>query len=145
MQKTVAKQGGGRGQSAPRVSCMTGKFLLTCLEKRGKEKRENGEKRRKIEKGKVENLKCEEYSKSYKMRRGPLDLFFFFFFLFFSLLKTTEICFGSTKMEIFYWEKAFHARKKIIRKNGLCSLRKIFLLRPWQKTGQSKCYFFPKI
>ena len=24
----------------------------------------------------------------------------------------TKICFGSTKMEIFYWEKAFHAGKK---------------------------------
>ena len=31
-------------------------------------------------------------------------------------IKTTEICFGSTKMGIFYWEKAFHAGKKI-RKN----------------------------
>ena len=30
----------------------------------------------------------------------------------FSLLKTTEICFGSTKMGIFYQEKAFHAGKK---------------------------------
>ena len=26
--------------------------------------------------------------------------------------KTTEICFGSTKMGIFYQEKAFHKRKK---------------------------------
>ena len=33
------------------------------------------------------------------------DLFFFFFFFCFSLLKTTEICFGSTKMGIFYREK----------------------------------------
>ena len=31
----------------------------------------------------------------------------------FSLLKTTKICFVSTKMEIFYREKAFHAGKKI--------------------------------
>ena len=31
---------------------------------------------------------------------------------FLSLFKTTEICFGSTKMGIFYWEKAFHAGKK---------------------------------
>ena len=49
------------------------------------------------------------------IKRGE-DLFFFFFF-FFSLLKTTEICVGSTKMEIFYREKAFHAGKKI-RKNN---------------------------
>ena len=30
----------------------------------------------------------------------------------FSLFKTTEICFGSTKMRIFYRENAFHAGKK---------------------------------
>ena len=34
-----------------------------------------------------------------------------FFFFFFSLFKTTKICFGSTKVGIFYWEKAFHAGK----------------------------------
>ena len=47
----------GRGQSAP-PRLLTGKFLLTYREKRGKEnkeKGENGEKRRKIEKGEVEN------------------------------------------------------------------------------------------
>ena len=38
--------------------------------------------------------------------------FFFFFFFCFSLLKMTEICFGSTKIRILYWEKAFHVRKK---------------------------------
>ena len=51
------------------------------------------------------------------MKRGE-DLFFFFFFFFFflifcfSLLKTTEICFGSTKMGIFCREKASHAGEK---------------------------------
>ena len=39
--------------------------------------------------------------------------FFFFFFFCFSLLKMTKICFGSTKMGIFYREKAFHVGKKI--------------------------------
>ena len=47
------------------------------------------------------------------IKRGE-DPFFSFFFCF-SLLKTTEICFGSTKMGIFYREKAFHAGKKIRR------------------------------
>ena len=49
--------------------------------------------------------------KSYKKvkRGGP----FFFFFFCFSLLKTTEISFGSTKMGIFYQEKTFHAGKTI--------------------------------
>ena len=50
-----------------------------------------------------------EGGKSNKMRRG---LFFFFFFFCFSLFKTTKICFGSTKMGIFYQEKTFHAGKK---------------------------------
>ena len=39
------------------------------------------------------------------MRRVPF--FFFFFFFGFTLFKTTEICFGSTKMGIFYREKHF--------------------------------------
>ena len=86
---------------------MTGKFILTYREKRG---RENGEKRRKIEKGKVENWKCKEkkFKKSGNQERPFFFFFFLFFFLFFfcfSLLKTTEICSGSTKMEIFYREK----------------------------------------
>ena len=46
---------------------------------------------------KVEKLQNEERT---------FDLFF----------KTTKICFGSTKIEILYREKAFHAGKKI-RKN----------------------------
>ena len=48
------------------------------------------------------------------MRRGFCFCFvLFFLFCFFSLFKMNEICFGSTKMEIFYREKAFHAGKKI--------------------------------
>ena len=39
------------------------------------------------------------------MKRGE-DIFFF------PLLKTTKICFESTKMGISYREKAFHAGKK---------------------------------
>ena len=51
-----------------------------------------------------------EGGKSYKLRRGPLFFFFFFFCL--SLFKSTKICFGSTKKEISYPEKAFHAGEK---------------------------------
>ena len=67
---------------------------------------------RKIVKGKVEKLQNEE------------RIFFFF-----SLLKTTKICFGSTKMEIFYREKAFYAGKK---KSGKITLspQKNFPLTP---------------
>ena len=65
-----------------------------------------------------------------------LSFFFFFFFFFFLLLtfqkplefvfsKTTKICFGSTKMEIFYREKN--------QEKWLCPLRKIFLLRSYWK------------
>ena len=56
--------------------------------------------------------------KSYKKR----------FFFCFSLLKTTEICFGSTKIGIFYREKHFTSGKH--QEKLLCPLRKICLLRP---------------
>ena len=48
------------------------------------------------------------------MRIGPFSFLFFFLFFSFclSLFKTTKICFGSTKLVIFYKEKAFHAEKK---------------------------------
>ena len=69
-----------------------------------------GEKRRKILKGKVENQKWK-------------------FFFCFSLLKTTEICFESTKMGIFYREKAFHAGEKI-RKNDVAPSEKNMPVTP---------------
>ena len=95
-------QWGGGGRA------LTGKFLLAHQEKRGKEKK--GTWRRKEGKLKKGRLKIENRrDESYKIRRGPL---FFFFFFFFSLFKTTEICFGSTRMGIFYQEKSFHAGKK---------------------------------
>ena len=47
----------------------------------------------------------------------------------FSLLKTTKIYFGSTKIEIFYREKAFHAGKKI-RKNDFAPLEKFSCYSP---------------
>ena len=60
-------------------------------------------------------------SKSYKMRRG---LFFCF-----SLFKTTKICFGSTKMEIFYREKSISRREKI-RKNDFAPSEKFSCYAP---------------
>ena len=62
------------------------------------------------------------------MRRGPPPLFFFGL----SLFKSTKICFGSTKMEIFYREKAFHAAKKI-RKNDFASSEKFSCCAPGEK------------
>ena len=73
-------------------------------------------------KKKGKGWKIEKKKENCKRERGKLKMeggkvrkwfFFFFFFFCFSLFKTTKICFGSTKMEIFYQEKAFHAGKKI--------------------------------
>ena len=71
------------------------------------EKGENGEEKKENCKREGGKLKMEG-GKSSKMRRGHI----FFFFFCFSLFKTMKICFEATKMEIFYGEKAFHARKK---------------------------------
>ena len=81
--------------------------------------------RRKIEKGgklKMEGRKVTKWGEDFFLFCFVFGFFFFFVlfcfvlvFFCFSLLKPIGICFGSTKMEIFYWEKAFHARKKIRR------------------------------
>ena len=64
----------------------------------------------------------------------------------FSLSKTTEICFGSTKMGIFYREKAFHAGKKNQEKwlYPPPPPLKIFLLRPCVTSDAitHKCLYF---
>ena len=74
--------------------------------KRGKENMEKGGKWRRKE-GKLQKGRWKiemEGRKSSKMSRLP--------FFCFSLFKTMKICFGCTKMEIFYREKGFHAGKK---------------------------------
>ena len=104
--------------------------LLTYRENRGKEKRKMERKRRKMQKGKVENWKWKEL----KVKKWGDFLSFFFVSLLlfrFCLVFTFQnhwICFGSTKMGIFYREKAFNARKN--EENDFSPLRKIFLLRP---------------
>ena len=142
----------GGGECPQRL--LSGNFLLTYREKRGKEKMENGADKKEIEKGKVESENWRK--KSYKMWEdfvggcgGVCVFVFVFVFLFvclflclfvclfvclffaFSLFKTTGICFGSTKMGIFYRQKAFHDRKKS-EKMTLAPLKNI-LLRPWQQ------------
>ena len=98
----------------PKNFCWRGK------KKKGKWSRKEG----KSKKGrwKIENGR----RKSCKMRGED----FFFFFFCFSLFKTTEICFKSTKMWISYQEKAFHTSRKNQEK-WLCPLWKIFHLPPW--------------
>ena len=97
--------------------------MLTYRENRGKENREKMEqKERKKWKRKVENWKWKEEKLKKEVRT-------FFFFSRLSLFKTTEICFGSTKMGIFYQEKPFHAGKKI-RKNDFAPSEKYACYAP---------------
>ena len=109
----------------------TGKFLLTYREKEARKKgkrSENWEETKencKMEGGKLEM----EVGKEVRTFLDPF-LFLFPFFFCLSLFKTTEICFGSTKMGIFYREKSISRRGKNQEK-WLCLLRKICLLRPW--------------
>ena len=87
------------------------------------------EARKKREKGgkKVENWKRNE---------EKLENFFFFFCL--SLFKTTKICFGSTKMEIYYREKAFHAGKKKKKKKKKSGKSSLFTKRISTQRVESK-------
>ena len=102
------------------------------------------QKRRKIKKGKVEKLQNEEttffclfclflclvlFWFCFVLLCFFLVFIFFFFFFCFSLFKKTEICFGSTKMGIFYREKAFHAGKKI-KKNDFAPSEKYSCYAP---------------
>ena len=108
---------GGRGRVPPDSSY---REISVDLPGKGREGKK-GKRRRKEGKStkgrsKIENGRGE----SYKMRRGH-----FFFFFCFSLFKTTEICFESTKLGIFYREKAFQAGKKLRRITFLPSLKNI--------------------
>ena len=96
---------GNRGQSAPPPETSDREISADVP---GKKKRQGKmeQKRRKIIKGKVENWKLQ------KEERIFFFFFFFFFFFSFLLFKTTEICFGSTKMGIFYREKSISYRGK---------------------------------
>ena len=96
---------GAQGGRMPPGDFWLGNFWWPTGNKRGKEKREKGWKLRKKE-GKL-------YKGRWKFRKWWEDPFFFFCS---SLFEPTKICCESTKMEIFYREKAFYSGKKI-RKN----------------------------
>ena len=55
--------------------------------------------------------KCKSEGENTKMENE--QRIFFFFFFFFSLLETTEICLGSTKMKIYTGKKSISRREKI--------------------------------
>ena len=95
---------------------------MTYREKRGKRENEEEKKEnRETEGGKLGKI-ANGMRKSNKMRRGP-------FFLAFHFSKPLTFVFGSTKMGIFYREKAFHTRKKI-RKNDSAPSEKYSPLTP---------------
>ena len=100
---------GAGGQSAPRDFWL-GNF---CWRIGKKEARKKGKRGENWEEKKEKKENCEREGGKLELEVGK-----FFFFFCFSLLKTTEICFGSTKIRIFYREKAFHVGKKI-RQNSL--------------------------
>ena len=111
-----------RGGRVPPRDFWPGNFCWRIGKKKARKKGKMGENWEE----KVENWKWKQEN----VRKRGEDLFFFFFFFFcFSLLKTTKICFGSTKMGIFYREKAFHAGKKI-RKNDFAPSEKYACYAP---------------
>ena len=81
------KQNLGEGDRVLPPTLLTRKFL-TYQENRSKEKMENGEEKKKNRKREDGNWKWKEEKIQNEER----------FSFFFSLVKTTEICFGSTKM-----------------------------------------------
>ena len=123
------RRGGGGGQGAEYPPEISDRQIFADVSRKKRQgKKGKGvkieKKKRKIVKGKVGNWK------SYKEKGDDLFFFFFFFFFFcFSVLKQTEIYFGSTKIGIFYREEAFHAGKKI-RKNDFAPSEKYACYAP---------------
>ena len=80
---------GGRGQSAPPETSDREIFADVSGKKR------QGKKGKGV---KIEKKRWKIGNGSRKTSEKEVRTFFFFFFFCFSLLKTTKICFGSTKM-----------------------------------------------
>ena len=133
--------GGGGGAECPSdTSHREISADLPGKERQG-EKGNWGWKEGKLKKGrwKLENGR----RKSYKMRTWGEDFFFFFFS--FSLFKTTEICFRSTKMGIFYREKIHFPPWKKIKKNYFAPSEKYSSYAPvwkiWYKNSTEGEWF----
>ena len=93
-------------QCPPPRDFWPGNFCWPTGEREVRKKGKMEQKIRKIKKGR---WKIENGRRSYKTRRGP---FFYFILFYFSLFKKTEICFGSTKMGVFYQGKKHFTRGK---------------------------------
>ena len=104
--------GRGQGQSAP-LETSDREIFADVSGIRKKEARKKGKRGENWEE-KKEN--CEKEGGKLELEVGKVikrgEDHFFFFFPCFSLLKTTEICFGSTKIGIFYREKSISRQKK---------------------------------
>ena len=87
------RRGGGGVETSDREIFADISRKKEARKKKGKEVKLRREK----EKWKIVN-------RSRKVIKRGEDFFFFFFLFSFLLLKTTKICFGSTKMGIFYRE-----------------------------------------
>ena len=136
--------GGGVGVQSEPQRLLTGKFLLTYWEKRGKEKREKGWKLRR----KGGKLEMEEQE---NVINGGEDFsffsfffFFFFFFFCFSLLKTTKICFWVYQNANFLPGKSISRRGKKSRKMTLPPQKNtpdtpLFSIPPFCISPPNKC------
>ena len=111
----------GRGGRVPPEVLHQGIFA-DLLRKERQGKRANGEQKEEHCKREGGNLKADPGKKYESMKMGRGTFFFFCFLLF-----ETEICFGSTKMENFYREKACHASRKKLGKVTLPPLKNILL------------------
>ena len=96
----------------------------------GKEDYFKGKSRKegKFERVEEENWKCK--GKTMKMWKWVEDLIFLSFFPLLVFFEVTKICLGSTKMEIFYREKAYFTPGKKIRKSDFAPSEKNIPLTP---------------
>ena len=108
----VTGGGGGAGAECPPETS----DRETSGDLRGKKRPGKKVKGVKIEKKRRKVVNCKRAGGKLKMEGGKVkwgeDFFSFFLSFFFSLLKTTKICFGSPKIEIFYRGKHFTPEKK---------------------------------
>ena len=135
---------GGRGQTARR-DFWPGNFCWPIRKREAWKKRKMEQKRRKIEKGKVENWKWKEEKLQNEERTFSFSFFLFFFlsfffFLFFFLFFFFFAFIFENHWNLFwiYQNRNFLPGKSISRRGKnqekwFCPLWKVFLLHPWSQ------------